>query len=629
MTPAVYREWFAKPYNHGNLLSMPITPHTIDALATLRKCLPRAAEDLNMDFGEGFDLWRRTLDRKLLPRLHKDFPLVAAICGGGSTGKSTLFNSLAGAAVSPTGGRAGLNRRVLIGISEIQSRRGDLMGHLGQTFGGEPQPLQDPADLLAPGVPLVSTGASLPARVLLLDTPDIDTGAGGVYTNRDLAQQSLEVADLFIYIFTNATYNNRDNTDFIARMFTGMGVRPCYLVYRVYPSFADEEVVDHARTVARHIYGPEASAAENVLGVFRADEDNAVAAGQRAMTLKPVTGTRSDLKTALGALDPAPLRMRLLGDIFEDAVEQAAVMGARVRELAARLDRYARALEYAQDRSVQAALSHFPADRVLRRFAKIWLESDPGHIKFMRRTGKVIEWPLQTAVRAVRHFTRDDGESKPPSSEEELGRRVEMDLLTSANQLYQKCLEPRLSLGAQSAEAPAALQSARDELAAKPWQPVLEQILARKNDVLSWSDQLDAELGTLARMGFMDQIRQTFAAMLNVIPATAAITYILHTGDPVGAAGIKVKLTGIFGLHDLYALIAIPATAGMSKADRQQLEQLLAPLARTWLAHKCTTVRELFETHITGRLLGSARSAREKAAELAAEIDGALKTCKK
>jgi hypothetical protein len=127
-------------------------------------------------------------------------------------------------------------------------------------------------------------------------------------------------------------------------------------------------------------------------------------------------------------------------------------------------------------------------------------------------------------------------------------------------------------------------------------------------------------------MGFMDQIRQTFAALLNVIPATAAITYILHTGDPVGAAGIKVKLTGIFGLHDLYALIAIPATAGMSKADRKQLEQLLAPLARTWLAHKFTTVRELFETHITGRLLDSVGSARSKAAALTDEIDAALKT---
>jgi hypothetical protein len=612
---------------------MPITPHTIRALAALRKHLPRAAEDLNMDFGDGFDLWRRTLDRKLLPRLNEDFPLVAAICGGGSTGKSTLFNSLAGAAVSPMGGRAGLNRRVLIGLSETRDRRSELMDHLGRTFGGEPQAIQNPADLLTPGNPLVCTSPNLPAHVLLLDTPDIDTGAQGVYTNRDLAQQSLEVADLFIYIFTNATYNNRDNTDFIARMFTGMGVRPCYLVYRVYPSFSDDEVRDHARTVARHIYGLEASAAENVLGVFRADEDNAVAAGQQAMVLKPVAGNGDDLKTSLGALDPAPLRAHLLGGMFEDAVAQAAVMGARVRDLSANLDRYAQALANAQDQSVQAALSHFPADRVLRRFAKIWLESDPGHIKFMRRTGKVIEWPLQTVRRTIRYFTRDDGESKPPSAGEESGRQVEMDLLTSANQLYQKCLEPRLNLGTQSVAAPAAVESARAELAGKPWQPVLEQILAHKDDVLSWSDRLDAELGELAgqlraRMGILDQIRQTFAALLNVIPATAAITYILYTGDPVGAAGIKVKLTGIFGLHDLYALIAIPATAGMSKADRQQVEQLLAPLARTWLSHKAAAVQQLFEAHITGPLLDSVRSAREKAAELNAEIDGALETCR-
>jgi hypothetical protein len=608
---------------------MTITPQTIAALADLRQCLPRAAADLNLEFGAGFDAWCRTLDRKLLPRLHKDFPLVAAICGGGSTGKSTLFNSLVGSAVSPMGGRAGLNRRVLIGLSETRSRQSDLMDHLGLTFGGVPEPLRTPADLLDPGDPLYCTSASLPPKVLLLDTPDIDTGAQGVYTNRDLAQLSLEVADIFIYIFTNATYNNRDNTDFIARMFTGMGVRPSYLVYRVYPSFTDEEVREHAQTVAGHIYGQDAAAMENVLGVFRADEDNAVAAGERALVLKPVSGARVGLKQSLETLDPAPLRMHLLGDIFADAVDQAAALGARVRDLHSLMGLYAQALENAQDQSVQVALSHFPADRVLRRFAKIWLATDPRHIKFMRRTGKVVEWPLRTVVKTVQHFSRDSRDSEPPSSEEALERKVEMDLLTAANQLYQKCLEPRLHLGAQHAAAPAVVHPAQAELTAKPWQPVLEAILSRKNELLNWSGQLDTELGVLAdqlrtRMGLLNQIRQTFAALLNVIPATAAITYILHTGDPVGAAGIKVKLTGLFGLNDLYALIAIPATAGMSKADRKQLEQLLAPLARTWLAHKYSVVRELFETHITGRILESVRAAQERAAELTAEIDTAL-----
>jgi hypothetical protein len=622
----------AKPGNHDNLFPMPITPQTIGALTTLRNCLPRAADDLNLDFGEGFSHWCRTLDRKLLPRLNPDFPLVAAICGGGSTGKSTLFNSLVGKAVSPTGGRAGLNRRVLIAVAETQRDQAALMSHLGQTFGAAPHLLEDQKDLLTPGDPLFCISPCLPDKVLLLDTPDIDTGARGIYANRDMARQSLEVADLFIYIFTNATYNNRDNTDFIARMFTGMGIRPCYLVYRVYPSFSDEEVRAHAQAVANNIYGQGRPATENVLGVLRADEDNAVAAGERTMVLTPVSGARTVLSKALEGLDPRPLRLHLLDAMFEDAVHQAAIMGAQVGQLKSHLDQYARALEAAQDQSVQTALSHFPADRVVRRFAKIWLESDPAHIKVMRRTGKVIEWPLKTVIKTVRHFRKDDQTLKPPSTEAELERRVEMDLLTSANHLYHKCLDTRLNLGADSVASPAVIQSVQAELGRKPWQPVLELILARKKDVLSWSSQLDTELQGLAdelrsRMGIMDQIRQTFAALLNVIPATAAITYILHTGDPVGAAGIKVKLTGLFGLNDLYALIAIPATAGMSKADRKQLEQLLAPLARTWLAHKLSVVQELFETHITGQVLGNLRAAQNRASELAEEIDKALKIC--
>ena len=131
-----------------------------------------------------------------------------------------------------------------------------------------------------------------------------------------------------------------------------------------------------------------------------------------------------------------------------------------------------------------------------------------------------------------------------------------------------------------------------------------------------------------SRMGLLDQIRQTFAALLNVIPATAAITYILHTGDPVGAAGIKVKLTGIFGIKDLYALIAIPATAGMNRADRRQLEMLLGPVAATWLEHKLEAVQTLFEKQITGQMMAQARSAKEQAQILIPALESALSVCR-
>lgn len=71
--------------------------------------------------------------------------------------------------------------------------------------------------------------------MVIMDTPDFDTGSKGTYTNRNLARQALETADIFIYIFTNSNYNNRDNTDFISQSLTGIGKRHCFLIYRVYP----------------------------------------------------------------------------------------------------------------------------------------------------------------------------------------------------------------------------------------------------------------------------------------------------------------------------------------------------------------------------------------------------------
>lgn len=608
-------------------MMMPIHPQTLEALKDLRQYLPRAAQTLDVDLGEGFPHWRRTLDRKLLPRLQHDMPLVAAICGGGSTGKSTLFNALIGQPVSPVGGRAGLNRRVLAATQKMDPHPGGILDYLGHIFEGPPGPLKNREQLFSPGPPLYCEKDTAPQRVVLLDTPDIDTGADGQYANRDLARQCLEVADVFIYIFTNATYNNLDNTDFIARMLTGVGTRPCYLIYRVYPGFTGAEVREHALTVERNIYGNSGSG--HVLGIYRADEDNAVAAGEKPMQLHPVQGTSPELGAALADLDPAPIRARLLETMFEDAMAQARGMAGQVHDAHRHLNQYVHALETAQNRCVQKALSHFPTDRVLRRFARIWLESDPPHIKFMRRTGKVIEWPLKTVINTVQRLKDSGPLKKPPSSEEALGRQLEMDLLSAANQLYQKSIGPDLSVNAQTVAAPAVARAAQARLGRRPWEATLQTISEQKDEVLSWSTQLDGDLKALAdqlrrRMGILDQIRQTFAAMLNVIPATAAITYILHTGDPVGAAGIKVKLTGLFGLHDLYALIAIPATAGMSGADRKQLGQMLGPLAKTWLEHKFKVVGDLFEAQISGEVLDTVREAKSRSADLVRQIDQAL-----
>lgn len=603
-----------------------------EALKTLRRTLPAAAELLHLDLGESFTHWTQSLDRKLLPRMAQEFPLVAAICGGGSAGKSTLFNGLMQTPLSPSGGRAGINRRVLIGTHENASGSELFLQALAETFGSPAKPLDNPERLLTPGSPLLCSSAGLPKNIALLDTPDIDTGARGRYTNRDLARHSLEVADLFLYIFTNATYNNRDNTDFIARMLTGMGTRPCYLVYRVYPGFDDGEVLNHARTVARNIYGD--AFEHHLLGIYRADEDNGVAAGEKAIDLQPIWGVKHDLPSALAGLDARKLRHRVLGSMQADATEQASHMTVLIRQSSENLSHYRSAMQQAQSRAIRQVLSHFPADQVLRRFAKIWMASDPSHIKLMRRTGRIVGWPMRVLLKTARKVGGTAGPEDRAVAAHLLEQRLEADLLKGANTLHRICLDPQYSWQSRQAAVPAAVLPVQERLRRKNWQSAIETILANKIQILNWSQQLDDDLSALAQklreqMSLIDQIRQTFSALLNVIPATAAITYILHTGDPVGAAGIKVKLTGLLGLHDLYALVAIPATAGLSKTDQQQLDLLLKPLVQTWLENKYKTVQALFEQQISGNLMEAVHATAAQIDQLLSDTDRALEQCGK
>jgi prophage DNA circulation protein len=114
-----------------------------------------------------------------------------------------------------------------------------------------------------------------------------------------------------------------------------------------------------------------------------------------------------------------------------------------------------------------------------------------------------------------------------------------------------------------------------------------------------------------------------------VVPATVAVTYILSTGDPVGAVGIKVKLTGLFGLHDLYALIAIPATTGLKKADQGQLKEMLGPIIQTWLNNKLKAVQDLFEKEITGQMIQDATDALQSSDALITQIRDQIAICKK
>jgi hypothetical protein len=638
-------------------------------LKRIRDRIVPLTEDLAVETDGTVRALTNAIDTKLLTRFRPGFPLVAAICGGGSSGKSTLFNSLLNGHLAPSGGKAGLNRRVLFSVPARPDKSDDVIAHLARAFGMEPAPLRHRSDLLQPGAPLFVEDPSSRAPLVLLDTPDFDTGSGGHYTNREVARFALEAADILIYIFTNSNYNNRDNTDFISQLLTGIGRRHCFLVYRVYPSYTAREVDAHAMTVARNLYGDDAP--DHVLGIYRVDEDNQVAAGHRFMTLRPVREADPDFFDALQSLDALELRSDQHAAILADTVEQTHAVLEQSRRSLDRLKLYLDAVQTVQSHCVQKALQHFPLDHVMRRFARIWSASDPTAVKFMRRAGTIVEFPLKAVLGAAGWARKQLSTGPPPSSaSEDFSQTFDEDLVTAVTELHQQVLGPQLSApvpkgdpvaermrqtltrsrgGKAAAKAPQpstealtaehrqifnvpvhpVLSQAQQQLADCDFSTILKSILGRKDDLLAITDSMEADLMSLAddfrkKMGVWDKVGQTFWAFLNVLPATLAVTYVLSTGDPVGAVGIKVKLAGLFGMKDLYALFAIPVTRGMKKADRKQLEAMLGPIVQTWLNHKMRMVDDLLTETITGNLRETAERHSRDAADGLVQIERAL-----
>jgi hypothetical protein len=410
-----------------------------EALKSLRYEIPALAALLKLGDEQELSSWSNVIDAKLLSRFSPDFPLVAAICGGGSSGKSTLFNSLLGERLAPSGGRAGMNRRLLFSVPSDRLDQSDFVSNLVEPFETTPGPLQDTDDLLVPGTPLFVSHQSEFRNLVLLDTPDFDTGARGSYTNREVTQKALEASDILIYVFTNSNYNNRDNTDFISRMLTGIGRRKCFLIYRVYPSFTEQEVYEHAMIVAHAIYGDDAD--QYLQGIYRTDEDNRVAAGEQFMTLRPLRKGDLSFWEALASIDAHKIRIELHASILNDALQHSQLLLENAATSLDELRLYLDALQTAQSHCVHEALKHFPMDRVMRRFSQLWARTDPSHVKVMRKTGAVIEFPLKMILSAAGWAKNQLYTEKPAkNSAKDFADKLDEDLVTAVTSMHHQAV---------------------------------------------------------------------------------------------------------------------------------------------------------------------------------------------
>jgi hypothetical protein len=149
--------------------------------------------------------WYELLVHKLVPQAATPPMLVVAIVGGTNIGKSAIFNHLAGetaSAVSPLA--AGTKHPVCLVPTSFG--RQETLEHLFTGF--ELHRWQAPTDPLedSPVHRLYwRNGAAVPPRLLLLDTPDIDSDAPVNWQRADIIRQA---SDVLIAVLTQQKYND-------------------------------------------------------------------------------------------------------------------------------------------------------------------------------------------------------------------------------------------------------------------------------------------------------------------------------------------------------------------------------------------------------------------------------------
>lgn len=149
--------------------------------------------------------WFELLAHKLLPQVSSEPYLIVAVVGGTNIGKSVIFNHLAGevaSAVSPLA--SGTRQPVCLAPENFADP--PLLSRLFEGF--ELRAWSAPEDALREDdrhLLFWRLGKNVPQRLLLLDTPDIDSDAPVNWQRADHIRQS---ADVLVAVLTQQKYND-------------------------------------------------------------------------------------------------------------------------------------------------------------------------------------------------------------------------------------------------------------------------------------------------------------------------------------------------------------------------------------------------------------------------------------
>jgi len=460
---------------------------------------------------------RTRILRDLLPRLSSDAPLLlVAITGPNNVGKSTLFNTLVAAHLSPARAEGGLTQQCLAAATP-DTASGAGREALSARYEVVLLPPGARAPVTEPGPPgrlFLTSTPTLPPGLVLVDTPDFDSV---VRENRLRSEAMLVTVDVAVLVVSRHTYQNAALVD-VVQQIMGRG-RPWVVVYNEAPEL---------QTVRAHLDKLAADVGATPFARYRSAHDPEVESGRRSLSLEPVDGGPG-LAELLG--DPergAALRSRARAAALRDAAAELRELATQVLDLASEPERLRTRLRHGlAEVGARAALRAVPADVLLEAFRDELDARSPVN-RWIRRPFRGLAAVLGVVGRKLR---ASFSPPQPQALEATAAAATDAALRDGVRQLLE-ALGPELSGWRGDPGTREALASALGLPTLSALQtpgPLVEDVSLREDRA-----QLLARCRELVRAqlpgGFEEGAIQALATLVYSVPASAAAVVTVATG---------------------------------------------------------------------------------------------------
>lgn len=409
--------------------------------------------------------WYDLLRNKLLSQLEMPPLLVVAIVGGTNIGKSAIFNHLAGEVASTSSPlAAGTKHPVCLVPPALAEPK--LLRQLFERFELRAwHSADDPLEACDENLLFWRTSTTIPAKLLLIDAPDVDSD---VTMNWQRATAIRQTADVLVAILTQQKYNDAAIKQFFRAAVEAdkpiiVLFNQCEMKYdrQYWPQWL-ATFCEHtgAKPESTYVIPYDRQAAEELRLPFYALDGECLATSEaianQGNNSREPSGNgelrKADLRAELASLRFDAIKIRTFRGALQRVLdEQRGVPGYlnAIRATAAEFQAAASALSATE--MARVAWPALPASVLVDEIAAWWDSSREAWSRrihgFYRSLGRGVTWPVRAAWTAV------SGPSAPPTVVFQQQERAAiilaveklLDELTRLSQVGSETLRPRLA----------------------------------------------------------------------------------------------------------------------------------------------------------------------------------------